>query len=54
MAYNGTKVGLKDLHYALLITDASNGATYGTPVKIVILSLVITSKTLSGKNFSRG
>jgi phi13 family phage major tail protein len=35
MPYNGTKVGLKDLYYALLISDASDGATYGTPVKIV-------------------
>ena len=34
MAYNGTKVGLKDLYYALLTSDASDGAVYGTPVKI--------------------
>lgn len=32
MAYDGTKVGLEDLYYALLVSDASDGATYGTPV----------------------
>ena len=34
MAYNGTKVGLTDLYYALLTSDASDGAVYETPVKI--------------------
>jgi len=34
MAYDGTKVGLKDLYYALLTTDASDGAVYATPVRI--------------------
>ena len=34
MSYNGTKVGLEDLYYATLTSDASDGAVYGTPVKI--------------------
>jgi len=32
--YNGTIVGLEDVYYALLTSDASDGAVYGTPVKI--------------------
>jgi phi13 family phage major tail protein len=32
--YNGTIVGLEDLYYALLTSDGSDGAVYGTPVKI--------------------
>lgn len=31
---NGVPVGLSDLHYALLDTDASGGAVYETPVRI--------------------
>ena len=34
MANNGVKVALKDLYYALLTSDASDGAVYGTPVLI--------------------
>ena len=34
MTLNGVRVGLKDLYYATLTTDASDGAVYGTPVKI--------------------
>ena len=32
--YNGTIVGLEDVYYATLTSDASDGAVYGTPVKI--------------------
>jgi phi13 family phage major tail protein len=32
---NGVRIGLRDLYYALLTTDASDGAVYGTPVRIV-------------------
>jgi len=35
MALNGIRVGLKDLYYATLTSDASDGAVYGTPVQIV-------------------
>jgi len=31
----GTVVGLKDLHYALLLTDTTGGVTYDTPVAVV-------------------
>jgi len=31
---NGTRVGLSNLHYALLTSDASGGAVYETPVAI--------------------
>jgi phi13 family phage major tail protein len=34
MSIDGVRVGLKDLYYALLTSDASDGAVYGTPVKI--------------------
>ena len=34
MANNGVKVALRDLYYALLTSDASDGAVYGTPIKI--------------------
>ena len=32
--YNGTIVGLEDVYYATLTSDGSDGAVYGTPVKI--------------------
>lgn len=35
MALNGVRIGLKDLYYATLTSDASDGAIYGTPVQIV-------------------
>ena len=35
MSLEGVRIGLKDLYYALLISDASDGSTYGTPVQIV-------------------
>jgi len=34
MTLNGVRVGLKDIYYATLTSDASDGAVYGTPVKI--------------------
>ena len=34
MAYDGTKVGLDLTYYALLSSDASDGAVYGTPVRL--------------------
>ena len=34
MALNGVRIGLADLYYATLTTDASDGAVYGTPVQI--------------------
>jgi phi13 family phage major tail protein len=53
MSYNGTKVGLKDLHYALLIDDASDGATYGTPVEIVgAITANINPNSSSGSLFA--
>lgn len=35
MALNGIKIGVKDLYYALLSSDASSGAVYGVPVNII-------------------
>ncbi len=35
MSINGVPIGLKDVHYALLTSDASGGAVYATPVKMV-------------------
>ena len=35
MALNGVRIGLKDLYYATLTSDASDGAVYSTPVQIV-------------------
>jgi phi13 family phage major tail protein len=35
MSLDGVRIGLKDLYYATLISDASDGATYNTPVQIV-------------------
>jgi phi13 family phage major tail protein len=34
MSLDGVRVGLNDLYYALLTSDASDGAVYGTPVQI--------------------
>ena len=34
MAYEGTKVGLDLVYYALLTSDASDGAVYATPVRL--------------------
>jgi len=53
MAYNGTKVGLKMLHYALLVSDASDGATYGTPVEMVgAITANINPNSSSGTLFA--
>ena len=35
MALNGVRIGLADVYYATLVSDASDGAVYGTPVQIV-------------------
>jgi phi13 family phage major tail protein len=45
--YNGTIVGLEDVYYATLTSDGSDGAVYGTPVKI---AGAITANNKSGSN----
>jgi phi13 family phage major tail protein len=45
--YNGTIVGLEDIYYAKLTSDASDGAVYGTPVKI---TGAIMANVKSGSN----
>ena len=45
--YNGTIVGLEDVYYATLTSDASDGAVYGTPVKI---TGAITANVKSGSS----
>lgn len=53
MAYNGTKVGLSHVYYALLVSDASDGATYGTPVRITgAVTANINPNSTSGTFFA--
>ena len=53
MSLDGVRVGLKNLYYALLSTDASDGASYATPVQITgAITANINPNSTSGTLFA--
>lgn len=49
----GIRIGLRDLHYALVLADTSEGTTYGAPKKIAgAITMKITPNTSTDKHYS--